>query len=70
MYISSPTVSALYKRPELLWLLCPILMYWLSRILVLSHRRVVDDDPIVFALRDRNSRICAFAMVAVVLMAI
>ena len=70
MYISSPTVAALYKRPELLWLLCPILMYWLSRILVLSHRRVVDDDPIVFALRDRNSRICTVAMVAIVLMAI
>lgn len=70
MYISSPTVAALYKHPELLWLLCPILMYWLSRVLVLSHRRVVDDDPIVFALRDRNSRICVAAMIAVVLLAI
>ncbi len=70
LYVSSPTVSQLYRRPELLWLICPILMYWLSRMVILAHRRVVDDDPIVFALRDQNSRICAVCMVAIVLLAI
>lgn len=69
LYVSSPTVMTLYKHPELLWLLCPILMYWLSRMVILAHRRVVDDDPIVFALRDRNSRICAGAMMVIVLLA-
>jgi 4-hydroxybenzoate polyprenyltransferase/phosphoserine phosphatase len=70
LYVNSPPVSGLYRHQRVLWLICPILMYWLSRILVLAHRRVVDDDPIVFALRDRNSRICAVAMIAVVLLAI
>jgi 4-hydroxybenzoate polyprenyltransferase len=70
LYVSSSTVSQLYRRPELLWLICPILMYWLSRMVILAHRRVVDDDPIVFALRDQNSRICAVCMVAIVLLAI
>ena len=69
LYVSSPAVGGMYKHPELLWLLCPILMYWLSRMVVLAHRRVVDDDPIVFALGDRNSRICGVAMVVVVLIA-
>jgi 4-hydroxybenzoate polyprenyltransferase len=69
LYVSSPAVGGLYHHPELLWLLCPILMYWLSRMVVLAHRRVIDDDPIVFALRDRNSRICALAMVGLVLIA-
>jgi 4-hydroxybenzoate polyprenyltransferase len=69
LYVSSPTVMRLYQHPQLLWLLCPILMYWLSRMVVLAHRRVVDDDPIIFALRDRNSRICAGAMIAIVLLA-
>ena len=64
-----PAVAGLYRHPELLWLLCPILMYWLSRIVVLAHRRVVDDDPIIFALRDRNSRICGAFMVAIALLA-
>ena len=70
LYVSSPTVSKLYRHPQLLWLICTILMYWLSRMVILAHRRVVDDDPIVFALRDRNSRICAVCAVAIVLLAI
>jgi 4-hydroxybenzoate polyprenyltransferase len=69
LYVSSPTVGGLYRHPELLWLVCPVLMYWLSRMVILAHRRVLDDDPIVFALRDRNSRICAAAMIAIVLIA-
>jgi 4-hydroxybenzoate polyprenyltransferase len=69
LYVSSLTVGELYKYPQALWLMCPVLMYWLSRIVILAHRRVVDDDPIVFALRDRNSRICAIAMVAIVFVA-
>jgi 4-hydroxybenzoate polyprenyltransferase len=69
LYISSPAVGGLYRHPELLWLLCPILMYWLSRMVILAHRRVVDDDPIVFALSDRNSRVCGAFMIAIVLLA-
>jgi 4-hydroxybenzoate polyprenyltransferase len=69
LYVSSLTVGGLYKHPELLWLICPVLMYWISRMVVLAHRRIVDDDPIVFALRDRNSQICAAAMVVIVLTA-
>jgi 4-hydroxybenzoate polyprenyltransferase/phosphoserine phosphatase len=69
LYVSSPAVGRLYRHPEYLWLLCPILMYWLSRMVILAHRRVIDDDPIVFALRDRNSRVCACAMIAIVLLA-
>jgi len=38
-----------------LWLICPILLYWIGRALVLAHRRMIEDDPIQFALRDRVS---------------
>ena len=34
-----------------------ILMYGLGRALLMAHRRLMDDDPIVFALRDWNSYI-------------
>lgn len=53
LYLSSDTVRALYARPSLLWLACPLFIYWISRILMLSHRRVLHDDPIVFAMKDR-----------------
>ena len=69
LYVSSSAVVGMYRHPELLWLECPILMYWLSRMVLLAHRRVVDDDPIVFALRDRNSRVCGVFMIAIVLIA-
>jgi 4-hydroxybenzoate polyprenyltransferase len=55
LYVSSETVHRLYSYPEALWLICPILLYWLSRALMMAHRRLMDDDPIVFALRDWNS---------------
>jgi 4-hydroxybenzoate polyprenyltransferase/phosphoserine phosphatase len=69
LYISSPAVQNVYRTPQLLWLICPILLYWLARVVVLAHRRAIDDDPIAFALRDRNSYVCVIAMVAIVLLA-
>jgi 4-hydroxybenzoate polyprenyltransferase len=55
LYISSDTVKRMYHHPKALWLACPILMYWLARALFVAHRRGMNDDPVVFALRDRNS---------------
>jgi 4-hydroxybenzoate polyprenyltransferase len=55
LYISSDAVRPLYGHPKALWLICPILIYWLGRALLLAHRRLIDDDPILFALRDWNS---------------
>lgn len=55
LYLSSDTVRALYSHPSILWLACPLLIYWISRILMLSHRRLLHDDPIIFAMRDKVS---------------
>ena len=55
LYITSKEVTALYGHPERLWLLCPVMLYWVGRIWVLAHRGLVNEDPLVFALRDRVS---------------
>ena len=55
MYISHPSVTALYSRPQVLWLACPVLLYWISRVWLLVHRGAMNDDPVWFALRDRQS---------------
>ncbi|KAA2242081.1 UbiA family prenyltransferase [Salinarimonas soli] len=52
LYVSSDGVAERYARPDLLWLICPALIYWLARVLMLAHRRRLDDDPILFALKD------------------
>jgi 4-hydroxybenzoate polyprenyltransferase len=70
LYLSSDIVHRLYRHPQLLWLICPILLYWSSRALIMAHRDLMHDDPIIFALKDRVSRLTIVAMVAVVLIAI
>lgn len=55
IYTQQPYVAALYKTPTLLWLICPLLLYWLNRILLLARRGHMDDDPIIFAVTDRIS---------------
>lgn len=67
LYISSDAVHQLYHHPKVLWFICPILMYWLSRALIMAHRRLMDDDPILFALKDRNSRL-AFGLICVIVL--
>lgn len=55
LYVNSNEVSSLYSRPFLLWGICPLLFYWLSRVWLLTSRGRMHDDPIVFALEDSTS---------------
>lgn len=69
LYISSDTVRSLYSHPQLLWIGCPILMYWIGRVMLLAQRGLIDDDPVIFALRDRVSWIALAAIGAAMLAA-
>lgn len=55
LYINSPESLALYTRPYALWLLCPMLLYWISRAWFVAHRGEMHDDPVVYAATDRFS---------------
>jgi phosphoserine phosphatase len=55
LYVSTDAVRALYTSPDMLWFVCPILFYWIARALMLAQRREMDDDPVLFALKDRLS---------------
>jgi 4-hydroxybenzoate polyprenyltransferase len=69
LYVSSGEVAGLYTHPRMLWLLCPVMLYWISRIWLLAHRGSIPDEPIVFALRDRASYIAGALAGAIVWMA-
>lgn len=65
LYLDSPQVRSLYLHPEVLGLSLPIILYWIGRIWILASRGQVNDDPVVFALKDRTSwyLVAAFAVV-------
>src|SRR5690606_21925038 len=48
LYVNSPTVVELYPNPPALWGICVILLYWISRMVMITHRGHMHDDPIVF----------------------
>ena len=68
LYISSEAVRALYSYPQLLWIACPILMYWIGRVMLLAQRGLIDDDPVIFALKDRASWL-ALGIIGVIILA-
>jgi 4-hydroxybenzoate polyprenyltransferase len=68
LYISSEQVMSLYREPLLLWLICPLLLFWVSRMWLLAHRGRIDQDPIVATMRDPVSYGIG-ALVAIILYA-
>ena len=69
LFISAPETQARYGTPQLLWLVAIGLIYWLARLWVKTSRGEMHDDPVVYAIRDRGSRITVFSMIAVMLAA-
>lgn len=67
LYVNSPAVVELYARPEALWGVCALLLYWLTRTVMIAHRGQMHDDPVVYAVKDRKSQICFLAIVGFVL---
>lgn len=61
-YVNAPTVTALYETPEALWGVCVVLLYWITRTVFIASRGEMDDDPVVFAAKDRISQICFIAI--------
>lgn len=55
LYVNSPDVWRLYRAPEAIWALCCLLLYWVSRMWMITHRGDMHDDPILFALKDGPS---------------
>jgi hypothetical protein len=61
----------MYRTPDLLWLICPILLGWTGRLWILGHRgELRDEDPIAFAVRDRWSQGVAVLSAIIFLLAL
>jgi 4-hydroxybenzoate polyprenyltransferase len=67
LYVNSPTVLALYAHPEALWGVAAVLLYWISRTVMVAHRGGMHDDPVVYAAKDRISHMCMLIILGFVL---
>lgn len=56
LYINSEGVMALYREPRAIWFACPLLLFWISRAWLIAHRGEMNDDPVIYAIRDNTSR--------------
>jgi 4-hydroxybenzoate polyprenyltransferase len=70
LYINSPDVTMFYRRPDLLWGICIILVYWLGRAFFLTGRGEMRQDPVVFAITDRISLLTGALVATVFLFAL
>ena len=69
LYIQDGQAAHLYATPQLIWLACPVMLFWISRAWLIAHRGRMHDDPIVFALKDKVSWGVGAFMVTVLVLA-
>lgn len=65
LYVSSDSVEKLYGSGALLWGVCPIMLFWVTRIWFLARRGEMTDDPVLFAATDRVSYLSGLAIALV-----
>jgi 4-hydroxybenzoate polyprenyltransferase len=69
LFINSLGESHLYATPQLLWLLCLPLLYWINRVWMMARRGEVEGDPVAFAIKDKRSLILVAIMGLIMLAA-
>ncbi|MDJ0785433.1 MAG: UbiA family prenyltransferase [Myxococcota bacterium] len=55
LYLESAKVADLYSEPLLLWGLVPLLVFWISRAWRIAHQGRMEEDPVLWTVRDRVS---------------
>lgn len=66
LYIDSIKVESLYSTPNFLWGVCFILLFWISRLAIITHRGLMHHDPVAFAVKDKVSFICLICILLLV----
>lgn len=69
LYLHGETVVKLYQRPEFIWASVPMVLFWVSWIWIKAHRGLMDDDPIVFGMKDKTSLLIGALVVATFVLA-
>ncbi len=63
MYLNEASVTLRYSTPVLLWGVNVVMLYWITRMVFVTHRGRMHDDPLIFAVTDRTSQVCLSLMI-------
>jgi hypothetical protein len=69
LYSTTTDAALTFRTPEMLWLVCPLIMYAISKAWMLASRGEMDEDPMLFGIRSSASRRIAFATLCLILLA-
>lgn len=69
LYTTTTDAAQAFRTPEMLWLVCPLIMYAISKAWMLASRGEMDEDPMLFGIRSAMSRRIAFVTLCLVLLA-
>jgi 4-hydroxybenzoate polyprenyltransferase len=69
LYIEDPAIQSMYSTPALLWAVVPVWLYWISRAWLRTHRGMMNDDPVLFAITDRATYLAGALIVIAVFFA-
>lgn len=69
LFINAAETEGRYASPVLLWGLAAMMIYWLGRLWIKTARGEMDDDPVLYALKDRGSRAAVVLMVFIAICA-
>jgi 4-hydroxybenzoate polyprenyltransferase len=70
LYIHSDRAHSLYGSSKLLWFVCPLMLYWTTRIWMQAKRRIMHDDPLLYAIKDHVSWIVAVTIAALMVLSL
>jgi 4-hydroxybenzoate polyprenyltransferase len=69
LYVNGTDVMKLYRHPQVIWLACPMLLFWISRVWFLASRGKLSEDPVVFAARDPVSYLLGAVLLLILFLA-
>jgi 4-hydroxybenzoate polyprenyltransferase len=69
LFINTPDTQSHYATPRLLWLAGVGLVYWIGRLWIKTSRGEMDDDPVIYAVRNRGSLTTVIGIVLIMLAA-
>ena len=68
LYVNSSQTINLYSSPNILWGICFVMLFWISRMIYISNKRLIKEDPIIYTIKDVISYVCLFLILCIILL--